>query len=70
MHSDTFLTRVYCHGPRTLSQKTSFQKQYSPHPYTAPKYGQMTHFAPNVPDESEITADEHNFLEQVLGALL
>ena len=46
------------------------KKQDSPHPYTAPKYGRTTQYAPIIPDRSEITTEENKFLEQVLGALL
>ena len=53
-----------------FQNRHKFKQQDSPRLYTAPKYGRTTQFAPNIPDETEITEDENKFLEQVLGDLL
>ena len=51
-------------------KRHTFKEQHSPHPYNAPKYGRTVQFAPNIPDQSELSQDDNKFLEQVLGSLL
>ena len=66
----TLITRVHSACLDRFCKQHKFKAQDSPHPYTTPKYGRTTQFAPNIPETSEISANDNNFLEQVLGTLL
>ena len=48
----------------------SFLHQYSPHPYTAPKYGAKVQYADIIAADPNLTPEQKKFVQQVVGVFL